>query len=302
MKYRFSHIMEYGAVRAISGLFVALPHRAALGLAWGPARLIFALNKKLRFRTYRRLRQALGPDRSDKELRRIAWIAFRNLTFTAVETLRLPGIRESWVKAHMDVGPIDVVREEMAKNKRGLVVAVPHLGNWELAALAVHSQGLSVMTLARKQKNPLMDAWIYRLRMSTGVEAIDTKTRAIGDVSKKLAAEQKMLALLPDVRAKIGGIPVTYLGASITVPGGAAKYAREAGVPVFTSEVVRKGWMRHSWGHTGRIEPDLSLSESEDRERIMQYIMDRFAESVQAYPENYFWFNKRWVLGEEKKA
>jgi len=34
----------------------------------------------------------------------------------------------------------------------------------------------------------------------------------------------------------------------------------------------------------------------------MQYIMDRFSESVRAHPENYFWFNKRWVLGEEKKA
>lgn len=302
MKVRFSHILEYGAVRAISGLFVALPHRAALGLAWGPARLVFALNKKLRIRTHRRLRQALGPDRSDAELRRIAWIAFRNLTFTAVETLRLPGIKESWVKAHMDVGPIDVLREEMAKNKRGLVVAVPHLGNWELAGIAVHSQGLEVMTLARKQKNPLMDAWIYRLRMSTGVEAIDTKTRAIGDVSQKLATEQKMLALLPDVRAKIGGIPVTYLGASITVPGGAAKYAREGNLPVFVAEVVREGWMQHCWRHTGRIEPDLTLSEAEDRKRIMQYIMDRFSESVQAHPENYFWFNKRWVLGEEKKG
>ena len=140
MKYRVSHILEYAVVRAISGLLVALSHRVALGLAWGPARLIFVLNKKLCVQTLRRLHQALGPDRSDKELRRLAWLAFRNLTFTAVETLRLPGIHESWVKAHMDVGPIDVVRDEMAKNKRGLVVAVPHLGNWELAGMAVHKR------------------------------------------------------------------------------------------------------------------------------------------------------------------
>jgi len=294
--------MEYAAVRAISGLLVALPHRAALGFAWGPARLIFVLNKKLRVRTHSRLRQALGPERSDKDLRRIARIAFRNLVFTAVEGLRLPGIRESWVKAHMDVGPIHVVRDEMAKNNRGLVVAVPHLGNWELAGIAVHSQGVGVITLARRQKNPLMDAWIYRLRMSTGVEAIDTKTRAIGMVGEKLATEQKMLALLPDVRAKIGGVPVTYLGADIKVPGGAAKYAREGNLPVFVAEVVREGWTQHCWRHTGVIRPDFTLSEVEDRKRIMQYIMDRFSESVRAHPENYFWFNKRWVLGEEKKA
>ena len=39
-----------------------------------------------------------------------------------------------------------------------------------------------------------------------------------------------------------------------------------------------------------------------DRARILQYVMDRFSESVRAHPENYFWFNKRWVLGEERKA
>ncbi len=89
------------------------------------------------------------------------------------------------------------------------------------------------MTLARRQKNPLMDAWINRLRMSTGVEAIDTKTRAVGDVARKLREEKKVLALLPDVRAKAGGVPVRFLGTDIEVPGGAAHYARETGLPVY---------------------------------------------------------------------
>jgi len=299
MKYRFSHMMEYAAVRAVSGLLVVLPHRAALGLAWVPARLIFALSQKLRARTHRRLRQALGPARPDKELHRIAWIAFRNLVFTAVETLRLPGIRKSWVDQHMELGSMEEVRSELATG-RGFIVAVPHLGNWELAGIALHSQEVELMTLARRQKNPLMDAWINRLRMSTGVEAIDTKTRAIGDVARKLREEPKVLALLPDVHARIGGVPVRYLDVDITVPGGAAHYAREGSLPIFTAEVVRTGWTRHSWKKTGRVDPDLTLGEAEDRRRIMQYILDRFAESVRAHPENYFWFNKRWVLGEEK--
>ena len=38
---------------------------------------------------------------------------------------------------------------------------------------------------------------------------------------------------------------------------------------------------------------------AEDRRRIMQAVMDRLGESVRAHPENYFWFNKRWVLGAE---
>ena len=71
---------------------------------------------------------------------------------------------------------------------------------------------------------------------------------------------------------------------------------------MITAEVVRTGWVQHGWHKTGRIEPDMTLNEAEDRRRIMQYVMDRFDESVRAHPENYFWFNKRWVLGEEEKA
>lgn len=301
MKYKLAHVVEYAAVRSISGLLVALPHRAALALAWGPVRLAFALNGKLRARTRRRLRQALGAAPSDRELDRIARLAFRNLAFTAVEGMRLPGIRPSWVARHMDLSVMAGVRAELAQG-RGFIVAVPHMGNWELAGIALHSQGVELMVLARRQKNPLMDAWINRIRMSTGVEAVDTKTRAIREVTRKLREERKVLALLPDVRAKVGGVPVRYLGADIAVPGGAAHYAREAGVPILTGEVVRKGWTRHEWRATGRIEADPTLSEADDRRRIMQYVMDRLDESVRAHPENYFWFNKRWVLGEEAKA
>ena len=301
MKHKLAHVMEYAGVRSVSGLLAALPHRAALALAWGPARLVFALNGKLRARTRRRLRQALGSERSDKEIDRIAWIAFRNLTFTVVEGMRLPGIDKSWVERHMDVGPVGEVHAELEKG-RGFIIAVPHMGNWELAGIALQSQGVNLVTLVRKQKNPLMDAWLNRVRMGTGVEAIETRSREIGDLAGRLTRGNKVLTILPDVRAKAGGIPVRYLGVETEVPAGVAHYAREAGLPVFTAEVVRTGWAKHGWRRTGRIEPDMNLSAAEDRKRIMQYVMDRFGESVRAHPENYFWFNKRWVLGEEAKA
>ena len=298
MKYKVAHVMEYAAARLVSALLVALPHRVALALVWGPVRLAFALNGKLRARTYRRLRQALGESLPESDIEHLAWLAFRNLAFTAVEGIRFPGIRKSWVDRHMELESLDEVHAQLAQG-HGFIVAVPHMGNWELAGIALHSQGVELMVLARRQKNPLMDAWINRLRMSTGVEAIDTKTRAVGDVPRKLRDERRVLALLPDVRAKVGGVPVRFLGVDIEVPGGAAHYARETGLPVFTAEVVRTGWARHSWHKTGCIAPDPALSEAEDRKRIMQYVLARFDESVRAHPENYFWFNKRWVLGVE---
>ncbi|NLG35345.1 MAG: hypothetical protein GX548_08330 [Lentisphaerae bacterium] len=298
MKIRWTHWAEYAALRTASGLLARLPHRAALALAWGPARAVFALAGSLRKRTRRRLRQALGEGVSGRDLDRIAWTAFRNLVFTAVEGARCPGIRRSRADRHMTLEAVEEIHEELSRG-RGFIVAVPHMGNWELAGVALHAQGVELMVLARRQRNPLVNAWIYRLRAGAGVEAVDTKTRAIAEVARKLREERKVLALLPDVRARSRGVPVTFLGVPTEVPGGVAHYAREAGVPVFTAEVVRTGWMAHGWRKTGRIDSDPALPEAEDRRRIMQYVMDRFTESVRSNPENYFWFNKKWVLGKE---
>lgn len=201
MKYKLSHVLEYAAARTVSALLVLLPHRVTLALVWGPVRLAWALKPAFRARTLRRLRQALGPGKTEAELRRIAWLAFRNLAFTAVESIRFPGTRRAWVERHMKLGNVDDVHAALATG-RGFIAAVPHMGNWELAGIALHSLGVELVTLARRQKNPLMDAWINRLRMSTGVEAIDTRSRAIAEIPRKLLEEKKVLALLPDVRAR----------------------------------------------------------------------------------------------------
>ena len=298
MKVRLTHRIEYAALRCVSWLVGVLPHRVALALAWGAARVAYAANRQLRVRTFRRLRQALGAELGAPELARIGWLAYRNLVFTVVEGMKLSRIRREWVTRNMAQGPVAQVRAELSQG-RGLIIAVPHMGNWELAGIALQSQGVHLITLVRKQKNPLVNAWLNRVRTRTGVEAIDTHSRDIGEVARKLVAGNKVLTILPDVRAKSGGVSVRFLEAETLVPLGTVRYARSAGLPILTGQVVRSGWTRHEWSLTGRIEPDQNASEEADGRRIMQYIMDRFSESVQAHPEDYFWFNKRWVLGPE---
>lgn len=300
MKPTLSHWLEYAAIRLVCGFFSLLPHRLALALAWGPARLVWSLSGRLRRRTYRRLRQALGEAAgSEARFRRLGWLAFRNFVFSGVESLRLAASNRGWVERSFDKERLLPLRAELEQGG-GIIIALPHLGNWELAGLALHAAGIRLLTVARRQKNPLMDDWLYRLRTATGVEVVDNRSRQVAEVARRMKQENKVLALLPDVRAKTGGVKVNFLGTATEVPGGVAYFAREANRPVLTAEVVREGWTRHAWRLTGRIEPDPNLDEATDARRILQYVMDRFTESIRTRPENYFWFNKRWVLGVEE--
>lgn len=298
MKYKVKHIAEYAAIRLLSGFFMLLPTRVAQAIVWGPARLAYGLGRKKRRRTLRRLRQCLPTTYTDGDLEKIGWRAWRNLVFMAVESLRLPSTTPGWLRKHMRLDNIEEVQALLAQG-RSAIVAVPHMGNWELAGIALRSFGVRLFTLVRRQKNPLMNDWMNKIRESTGVDAVDTQSRDITLIPKKLKEGGHVLAILPDVRAKRGGVDVRFLGGATTLPAGAAKYARDAGCPIFTAMVYRSAWTRHGWRKTGYIEPDYNRPEDEDIQRMMQYIADRFTESIHAQPDNYFWFNKRWVMNEE---
>ena len=112
--------------------------------------------------------------------------------------------------------------------------------------------------------------------------------------------EGKVLAILPDLRAKGGSYSCRYLGAETEIPNGMARFAREAGVPIVPAFAFREGWGRHVLRGFDPIQPDPSLDREEDGRRMTQYVMDCFDRAVREHPDQYFWFNKRWVLGREK--
>jgi Kdo2-lipid IVA lauroyltransferase/acyltransferase len=271
-----------------------LPYRVAMALGAGLACCAFYL---IRFRVreaVRRIRLVLGEQVAAKQARRIAWISLRNLFLNVVEILRFPVMTSDWLDAHVDTSGVDFIRERW-KGENGAILAVPHMGNWDLAGVGAHMMGLPIFFLARRQKNPLTDEYLNRLRGVTGVETILTDSGALRKVIRNLK-DGKVFALLPDVRARETSIRVDFLGGTADLATGMESFARHAQVPIFPAYALREGWGRHRWVVTEPVYPDLSLDREEDQRRIMQEVMSRFDRAVRAHPEQYFWYNKRWIL------
>ena len=298
MKYRLSHILEYAALRAITGLLNALPYRVALVLGWTGAGLGYLILRKRMKRTNRRLGQVFGDRFSEKELNRIGWHAWRNLFFNGVEMIRTPSATPEFIKKVFDLHDFHILPESM-KNGRGAVIAVPHMGNWELSGIAVHMLGIRLMAIARSQKNPLVNAYLNRMREYTGVEAVLKESKSFVSVIRKLR-EGACLAILPDVRAKRDAVTVQYLGVQAQIPRGMALFAREAGVPIIPACPIRIGWARHTWKGFEPVWPNPELDKDTDIQRMTQQVMSCFDQAIREQPDQYFWFNSRWVLGEEK--
>lgn len=297
MKHRVRDYVEYGLLRGMTAVVGRLPHRAALGLGWIVARLSFFFSRRRMQRFERRLHQVFGETMSPRERRRTLWRAWRNLAFNAIESMRAPLVTLDWIKRVTDHEDIRMLFDNM-KNGRGVVLAVPHMGNWELAGIAAQLFGARLMVIVRRQRNLLAYEWLERIRASAGLETYQRSVNSFAGIVKGLQ-QGKVLAILPDLRAKAQAVAVSFLGHPAQIPAGMAAFARVAGVPILPAYVVREGWTRHRWKVFPPIHPDPSLDRDADVERMTRYVIGIFDQAIREHPDQYFWFNSRWVLGEE---
>ena len=81
----------------------------------------------------------------------------------------------------------------------------------------------------------------------------------------------------------------------------AALFAQMAHCPIYPVALIRRGWTRHECKLFDPIFPDPSLDKKDDWQRMMQALVSIFDAEIRARPEQYFWFNKRWVLDPIRK-
>jgi KDO2-lipid IV(A) lauroyltransferase len=75
-----------------------------------------------------------------------------------------------------------------------------------------------------------------------------------------------------------------------------ALFARQTQVPIFPSLVTRVGWSGHTMRVFDPVWPDQSLDKRDDWQRMTQTVFTVIEQQIRNQPEQWFWFNKRWIL------
>ncbi|RKX42092.1 MAG: hypothetical protein DRP64_10385 [Verrucomicrobia bacterium] len=299
MKYQPKHIFEYIALILVSGLVRILPLRAALALGWIVAAGTHFVGRINVERTHRRIREVFGDRYSDQEVRHIAWISWRNLFFNGIDALRFSMLSLKKIRKQPLASLEPKLNEIMKNTEGGFILATPHMGNWEIAGVAADLAGIPICAIARKQKNPLVDGFINKMRQSFSLEILFTG-RHIGKGVVDRLKHGKTLAILPDTNARVGGVTVDFLSGKATIAPGTAHFAQMADCPIYPAVVRRIGWTKHDALLFDPITPDPSLKKTEDQQRMMQSLMTTISEEICKTPEQYFWYNKRWVLNPQE--
>ena len=288
------HLVEYVGHRSAFLVINALPYRPALAFGWA---LGWCAHWLFRFRVAearRRIRQVF-PDLAPAQVRRIAWVSFRNVVFNSVEMMRAGRLTAEWIQAHVDMTNVFEVARRHLK-ERPVIFAVVHMGNWDLAGQAVEMGGIPSFFIMRSQRNPFTTRLLNAGRTAQGSEVLDRDDPSIVRKAVRMLKEGKTMAILLDLRARTEAMALDFLGHEANIAGGVGLIAWLSGAAVLPCRVVRKGWTRHEVEVLDEIIVDRGGDKGAEIERITREALSTLSAEVMKAPEQYFWFNRRWVL------
>jgi phosphatidylinositol dimannoside acyltransferase len=173
--------------------------------------------------------------------------------------------------------------DEALSRGRGAIMAVPHMGSWDMAGSYAGAVGYKIAAVADRFPGSLNDA-VVKTRQRFGLNVITMGRSAVRAIIDALASNS-IVALLCDLEQG-PGVPVRFFGRKAIVPGGPAAIALKTGAALMPACQYATSPGRY---HI-HLDPPLALSGAETKEAVMQRVIDRFGEFIKERPDQWYAF------------
>ena len=172
-------------------------------------------------------------------------------------------------------------------NKSGTIFVSGHFGAWEMLAAWFGHNKFPITAVAAKQKNRGSNNFFIEHRSIFGMKHIYRRSSLVN--MYKVLKDNEILALVSDQDAKRRGVFVDFFGRKTSTPKGTARFHIETGAPIIFT-VCYQTSPNHYTIEFIPIEPTLNAS----IEQITQQYTSILEGFIRKYPEQYFWFHRRW--------
>ena len=272
-----------------------LPEDWAYNLAYRVADLLVKRNGK----SVQRLRSNLSrtqPAITTLDLELLVIQAMRSYMRYWCDTFRFP----DWSK-DKTVGTVEVTNEHLLLDaiaaKTGVIVALPHAGNWDHAGAYFCANGIQLVTVAERLKPEKLFLKFLEYRQAMGMEVLPLDGRVLDTLTDRLNAGA-LVALVADRDLSRSGIDVEFFGGPARMPAGPALLALRTKAPLITAYV--------SYTETG-IHIDFNNvvlpnagSNKEKVQEIVQMTAKYFERGISDKPEDWHMLQRIWIDGDFK--
>lgn len=210
-----------------------------------------------------------------------------------VEAFRLPGlVRGERLEALLDeIDDAIVGKEYLVASRRsgkGVVLTLPHSGNWDMAGVYLTHRFGSFTTVAeRLRPEALFQAFVdYRESLGFSVLPLTGAGPTLPRLESVLSAGG-IVCLLGERDLKRNGREVEFFGETTTMPTGSVDLARRTGSALHVVHCWYPGPGR--WGIS--CSPPVDCSEPA---RAQQRVADLFAANIAAHPQDWHMLQPLW--------
>jgi KDO2-lipid IV(A) lauroyltransferase len=225
---------------------------------------------------------ALGRDRNDPEVGRVARRAFQNYGRMLTDFVLIGRLTPDELIGRTSVEGLEHLDEGLAR-ARGVITALPHMGSWDVAGSYAAALGYPVTAVAERFPGSLNDA-VVSTRERFGMEVVMLGRAAVRKLTDALQAN-RVVALLCDLEQG-PGVEVNFFGRRAIVPGGPAALALKTGAALVPVHPYAIGPGRY---HI-RVDPPLSWHEGDRKEDLMQKVIRRFEDFIKEHPDQWYAF------------
>ncbi|MHB9027735.1 MAG: lysophospholipid acyltransferase family protein [Candidatus Latescibacterota bacterium] len=279
------HRLEYGILMTFGAVLRMMPSRAVYAFIRFLGLFTYHVVRIRREVALENLRQALGKELTESELKRVARETYVNIGMTFIEMLLLPRLSRRLFEV-VDISEISVLKRAYEQGK-GVILISGHFGNWELNGASIGMAGYCPVVVAKRQSNPYVDAWILRYRESMNMRII-TPGAPVRHILRALK-NGEAVGLISDQDAGSRGVFVNFFGRPASTPRGAAELALKYSPHVIVCLTPRTGR-----GTYRTLFREIEVLDDDTVESLTQRYTTAMEEIIRQYPEQYFWMHRRW--------
>ena len=271
----------------------SLPEKFAYTLFERIGKLMLSRNgarmKRLRSNLHR-----VAPDKTTVEMDQLMSMAVSSYMRYWCDTFRSPDWSRSRISTTVTVTKEELLTAPM-RDGRGVVIALPHAGNWDHAGSYFCGIGFPLVTVAERLKPEALFNKFLQYRQNIGMEVLALDGRSMAILMKR-AREGALIALVSDRDLSRSGVDVNFFGHTARMPAGAALLAIRTGIPLVTAYV--------SYTNTGihiefkSVTIPTEGSETDRISLVVQKCADHFAEGISKHPQDWHMLQRIWTDGD----
>ncbi len=278
MRHRIEYLVYRGFEVIIKHLSLETTYKAGELIG----RIAFRFAQERRGKLMRNLRRAYGDEKTNAQLTKLSAEIFERNGANFLSSLRVPFLEDEDILKHVEFSGLDNFL--VAAKRGGIVLVVPHMGNWELLAQALFltKEKIRVGTHYRPLNNTLINGIIKRRRKKRGLVLFAKQDSTLRLTN--FVREGGVLGILADQRVGGRGAAGVFFGRPTTcspLPHLVAKRGKAQLISLHCETIDSCRW---------KISFDLI------NEATAQACADTIENAWRASPADVFWFEDRWRL------